>query len=119
MRKLWCTMTTQTTKAPRPTLEQRRQADIESGVIKLSPSSLTFLHDECPACFWHHYNGRPLFAQSACKNRTALPMRLVEVPGSSPVTPTTFASRHRPTIVPARPAVSGGRDAHGGLGRAE
>ena len=52
-------MTTQTTKAPRPTLEQRRQADIESGVIKLSPSSLTFLHDECPACFWHHYNGRP------------------------------------------------------------
>jgi hypothetical protein len=52
-------MTTETTKAPRPTLEQRRQADIESGVIKLSPSSLTFLHDECPACFWHHYNGRP------------------------------------------------------------
>ena len=44
---------------PRPTLEQRRQADLESGVVKLSPSSLTFLHDECPACFWHHYNGRP------------------------------------------------------------
>jgi hypothetical protein len=52
-------MTTLTTKAPRPTAAQRRQADIAEGIIKLSPSSLTFLHDECPACFWHHYNGRP------------------------------------------------------------
>jgi hypothetical protein len=46
-------------KAVRPTAAQRRQADIAEGIIKLSPSSLTFLHDECPACFWHHYNGRP------------------------------------------------------------
>lgn len=53
------TMTTLTTKAPRPTIAQRRQADLAEGIIKLSPSSLTFLHDECPACFWHHYNGRP------------------------------------------------------------
>ena len=52
-------MTTLTTKAPRPTIAQRRQADLAEGIIKLSPSSLTFLHDECPACFWHHYNGRP------------------------------------------------------------
>jgi len=52
-------MTTQTTKSPRPTIAQRRQADLAEGIIKLSPSSLTFLHDECPACFWHHYNGRP------------------------------------------------------------
>lgn len=52
-------MMTQTTKPPRPTIAQRRQADLAEGVIKLSPSSLTFLHDECPACFWHHYNGRP------------------------------------------------------------
>ena len=43
----------------RPTVAQRRQADLAAGIIKLSPSSLTFLHDECPACFWHHYNGRP------------------------------------------------------------
>lgn len=41
------------------TTAQRRQADLAQGIIKLSPSSLTFLHDECPACFWHHYNGRP------------------------------------------------------------
>jgi len=53
------TMTTLTTKPPRPTIAQRRQADLAEGIIKLSPSSLTFLHDECPACFWHHYNGRP------------------------------------------------------------
>ena len=53
------TMTTLTTKPPRPTIAQRRQADLAEGVIRLSPSSLTFLHDECPACFWHHYNGRP------------------------------------------------------------
>lgn len=53
------TMTTLTTKAPRPSIAQRRQADLAEGIIKLSPSSLTFLHDECPACFWHHYNGRP------------------------------------------------------------
>lgn len=53
------TMTTLTTKTPRPTIAQRRQADLAEGVIRLSPSSLTFLHDECPACFWHHYNGRP------------------------------------------------------------
>jgi hypothetical protein len=53
------TMTTFTTKPPRPTIAQRRQADLAEGVIRLSPSSLTFLHDECPACFWHHYNGRP------------------------------------------------------------
>ena len=52
-------MTTLTTKPPRPTIAQRRQADLAEGVIRLSPSSLTFLHDECPACFWHHYNGRP------------------------------------------------------------
>jgi len=52
-------MTTLTTKTPRPTIAQRRQADLAEGVIRLSPSSLTFLHDECPACFWHHYNGRP------------------------------------------------------------
>ena len=52
-------MTTLTTKASRPTIAQRRQADLAEGIIKLSPSSLTFLHDECPACFWHHYNGRP------------------------------------------------------------
>ena len=52
-------MTTHTTKPPRPTIAQRRQADLAEGIIKLSPSSLTFLHDECPACFWHHYNGRP------------------------------------------------------------
>ncbi|MFM7525828.1 MAG: PD-(D/E)XK nuclease family protein [Actinomycetota bacterium] len=52
-------MTTHTTKPPRPTVAQRRQADLAEGIIKLSPSSLTFLHDECPACFWHHYNGRP------------------------------------------------------------
>jgi len=51
-------MTTHT-KPPRPTVAQRRQADLAEGIIKLSPSSLTFLHDECPACFWHHYNGRP------------------------------------------------------------
>ena len=51
------TMTTQ--KTNRPTTAQRRQADLAAGIIKLSPSSLTFLHDECPACFWHHYNGRP------------------------------------------------------------
>ena len=48
-----------TPKTNRPTTAQRRQADIAEGVIKLSPSSLTFLHDECSACFWHHYNGRP------------------------------------------------------------
>ena len=47
------------TRKPRPTVAQRRQADLAEGVIRLSPSSLTFLHDECPACFWHHYNGRP------------------------------------------------------------
>ncbi|MFZ9489350.1 MAG: PD-(D/E)XK nuclease family protein, partial [Ilumatobacteraceae bacterium] len=58
-RKFVGTMTTLTTKAPRPTIAQRRQADLAEGIIKLSPSSLTFLHDECPACFWHHYNGRP------------------------------------------------------------
>ncbi len=53
-------MTTKsTTKPTRPTIAQRRQADLAEGVIRLSPSSLTFLHDECPACFWHHYNGRP------------------------------------------------------------
>lgn len=47
------------TRKPRPTVAQRRQTDLAEGVIRLSPSSLTFLHDECPACFWHHYNGRP------------------------------------------------------------
>lgn len=52
-------MTTHTTKTSRPTIAQRRRADLAEGIIKLSPSSLTFLHDECPACFWHHYNGRP------------------------------------------------------------
>ena len=46
-------------KKQRPTVAQRRQADLAEGIIKLSPSSLTFLYDECPACFWHHYNGRP------------------------------------------------------------
>ncbi|MFM7962895.1 MAG: PD-(D/E)XK nuclease family protein [Actinomycetota bacterium] len=51
-------MTTHT-KPPRPTVAQRRQADLAEGIIKLSPSSLTFLYEECPACFWHHYNGRP------------------------------------------------------------
>ena len=51
-------MTTHT-KPPRPTVAQRRQADLAEGIIKLSPSSLTFLFEECPACFWHHYNGRP------------------------------------------------------------
>jgi hypothetical protein len=51
--------TTTTTNSTRPTIAQRRQADLAEGIIKLSPSSLTFLHDECPACFWHHYNGRP------------------------------------------------------------
>ena len=53
------TMTTLTTKRPRPTVFERRQADLADGVLKLSPSSLTFLYDECKACFWHHYNGRP------------------------------------------------------------
>ena len=56
------TRTTANTAKPKavlPTAAQRRQADIAEGIIKLSPSSLTFLHDECPACFWHHYNGRP------------------------------------------------------------
>ena len=43
----------------RPSVAERRQADLAEGIIKLSPSSLTFLYDECPACFWHHYNGRP------------------------------------------------------------
>ncbi|MBU6162718.1 MAG: PD-(D/E)XK nuclease family protein [Myxococcales bacterium] len=59
-------MTTHTThthprpaRSPRPTVAQRRQADLAEGIIKLSPSSLTFLYEECPACFWHHYNGRP------------------------------------------------------------
>ena len=52
-------MTTLTTKRPRPTVFERRQADLADGVLKLSPSSLTFLYDECKACFWHHYNGRP------------------------------------------------------------
>lgn len=47
------------TKRPRPSVAERRQADLAEGIIKLSPSSLTFLYDECPACFWHHYNGRP------------------------------------------------------------
>jgi len=65
----WGTMTTPTThtctsqpataRKPRPTVAERRQADLAEGIIKLSPSSLTFLHDECPACFWHRYNGRP------------------------------------------------------------
>ena len=55
------THTTQpaTARKPRPSVAERRQADLAEGIIKLSPSSLTFLHDECPACFWHHYNGRP------------------------------------------------------------
>ncbi len=68
--KFVTTMTTLTTTPParkssatkastRPTTAQRRQADLAEGIIKLSPSSLTFLYDECPACFWHHYNGRP------------------------------------------------------------
>ena len=69
----WGTMTTPTThtcstnstqpaastRKPRPSVAERRQADLAEGIIKLSPSSLTFLHEECPACFWHHYNGRP------------------------------------------------------------
>ena len=64
----WGTMTTLTTHTTHPaaptrknraTVAQRRQADLAEGIIKLSPSSLTFLHEECPACFWHHYNGRP------------------------------------------------------------
>ncbi|NCZ88628.1 MAG: hypothetical protein EBY92_05455, partial [Actinobacteria bacterium] len=38
-------------KRPRPSVFERRQADLAEGIIKLSPSSLTFLHDECPACF--------------------------------------------------------------------
>jgi len=46
-------------KRPRPSVFERRQADLAEGVLKLSPSSLTFLYDECKACFWHHYNGRP------------------------------------------------------------
>lgn len=57
LRTVIFTMTTQ--KTNRPTTAQRREADLAAGIIKLSPSSLTFLHDECPACFWHHYNGRP------------------------------------------------------------
>lgn len=57
LRTVIFTMTT--LKTNRPTTAQRRQADLAAGIIKLSPSSLTFLHDECPACFWHHYNGRP------------------------------------------------------------
>ena len=52
-------ITTAPARTPRPTVAQRRQADLAEGIIRLSPSSLTFLHDECPACFWHHYNGRP------------------------------------------------------------
>jgi hypothetical protein len=63
MTTLTTTPTTRTATAKkastRPTAAQRRQADLAEGIIKLSPSSLTFLHDECPACFWHHYNGRP------------------------------------------------------------
>jgi len=51
--------TATTARTPRPSVAERRQADLAEGIIKLSPSSLTFLHDECPACFWHHYNGRP------------------------------------------------------------
>lgn len=54
-----CTTQPATARKPRPSVAERRQADLAEGVIKLSPSSLTFLHDECPACFWHHYNGRP------------------------------------------------------------
>ena len=54
-----CTSQPATARKPRPTVAERRQADLAEGIIKLSPSSLTFLHDECPACFWHHYNGRP------------------------------------------------------------
>ncbi|MFZ9780062.1 MAG: PD-(D/E)XK nuclease family protein [Ilumatobacteraceae bacterium] len=46
-------------KRPRPSVFERRQADLAERVLKLSPSSLTFLYDECKACFWHHYNGRP------------------------------------------------------------
>ena len=64
------TMTTQ--KTNRPTTAQRRQADLAAGIIKLSPSSLTFLHDECPACFWHHYNGRPRPATAFPKVFSAL-----------------------------------------------
>jgi len=55
------TMTTHT-KPPRLTIAQSRQADLAEGILKLSPSSLTFLHDECLTCFWHHYNGRPRLA---------------------------------------------------------
>ena len=54
-----CTTQPATARKPRPSVAERRQADLAEGIIKLSPSSLTFLHDECPACFWHHYNGRP------------------------------------------------------------
>ena len=54
-----CTSQPATARKPRPSVAERRQADLAEGIIKLSPSSLTFLHDECPACFWHHYNGRP------------------------------------------------------------
>ena len=54
-----CTSQPTTARKPRPSVAERRQADLAEGIIKLSPSSLTFLHDECPACFWHHYNGRP------------------------------------------------------------
>ncbi|NBX12542.1 MAG: hypothetical protein EBR06_01770 [Acidimicrobiia bacterium] len=54
-----CTSQSATARKPRPSVAERRQADLAEGIIKLSPSSLTFLHDECPACFWHHYNGRP------------------------------------------------------------
>ena len=50
---------TPSARSARPSVAERRQADLAAGVIKLSPSSLTFLFDECAACFWHHYNGRP------------------------------------------------------------